>query len=159
MFSGEYCEVLYEHLRTAAFALLIIKKLLQQEVLDIYPSSLLTQKDNIGWFLRGNFVDLLRAYSLQIISRNHPQMFLLVNLQKNKSLSREIYITLRAICSVVGPLLNVYFNGMKINRWLHLSSCLLGIPLYRDVFRKRTDQENFLLQQQVTELCQLFGGL
>ena len=57
------------------------------------------------------------------------------------------------------PLLNVWFNDMQTNTWLDLSTSLLGIPLRCNLFRKRIDQKNFLLWQQLTELCQLFDGL
>ena len=40
-------------------------------------------------------------------------------------------------------MLNVYFNDMQINRWLHLSSSLWGIPYCCDFFRKRIDQKKF----------------
>ena len=49
-----------------------------------------------------------------------PPIQIRVNPQKNKNLSKEIYITLMAICSVIAmsfwtgfyPLFNVYFNDM-----------------------------------------------
>ena len=36
----------------------------------------------MGWFLLRRFVDLVRVYSLLIISRNHSNTFLLLDLQK-----------------------------------------------------------------------------
>ena len=53
------------------------------------------------------------------------------------------------------PIHNVYFNDVQISRSIHLSSSLWGISLRCDLFRKRIDQTNFLLQQQITELYQL----
>ena len=41
--------------------------------------SLLNQKHNVRWFLLRRFVDLLRAWSLHIIKRNHPNKFLLIS--------------------------------------------------------------------------------
>ena len=35
----------------------------------------------MGWFLLRRFLDLVRVYSLQIISRNHSNTFLLLDLQ------------------------------------------------------------------------------
>ena len=40
------------------------------------------QKHKVGWFLLIRFVDLLKVCSLHIISRNHSNMFLLINLEK-----------------------------------------------------------------------------
>ena len=44
--------------------------------------SLFNQNHNSGWFLLRGFVDLLRVCSLNIISRNHSNNFLLINKQK-----------------------------------------------------------------------------
>ena len=51
----------------------------------IRSADLLNQKHNVGWFLLRRFVDLVRVYSLQSISRNHSKMFLLTDLQKLKT--------------------------------------------------------------------------
>ena len=48
-------------------------------------ASLLNQKNNLGWFLLRRFVDLVGVYSLLIISTNHSNIFLLLDLQKNRS--------------------------------------------------------------------------
>ena len=90
--SCEYCKIFKktyfeEHLRTAASALLIINLVI------IIGSSLVNQKHNLGWFLLRRFVDLVRIYSLLIISRNHSNRFLLLDLQKNGSkqkLSKQV---------------------------------------------------------------------
>ena len=42
------------------------------------------------WFLLRRFVDPLRACSLKIISRNHTNMFLLINLQKTITCPKQI---------------------------------------------------------------------
>ena len=54
------------------------------------------------------------------------------------------------------PLLNVYFSGVQMSRWLHLSNSFWGTPIRCDLFRKRIDQKNVLLQQQISELYYLF---
>ena len=38
---------------------------------------------------------------MRFISRNHSSTFVLVNLQRNKNFCKEIYISPRAICSVI----------------------------------------------------------
>ena len=48
-----------------------------------YRPPLLYQKHNVGWFLLKKFVDLFRVH--YIISRNHSNTFLLINLQKTKT--------------------------------------------------------------------------
>ena len=50
------------------------------KVSNDYSASLVIQKHNKGWFL-----DLVRVYSLLIISINHSNTFLLPDLQKNRS--------------------------------------------------------------------------
>ena len=87
MFSCEYCEILKktyleEHLRMAASVLLIIK--LVMEILGICQP-LLNQKDNVEWFLPKWFADLVRVYFLLIISGNHSNTFLIIDLQKTKT--------------------------------------------------------------------------
>ena len=56
--------------------------------LGIYRPSFLNQKHNVQWFLLKRSVDLFRVH--YIISRNHPNTFLLINLQK-KDLSKVKY--------------------------------------------------------------------
>ena len=87
MFSCEYCEILKktyleEHLRMAASVLLIIK--LVMEILGICQP-LLNQKHNVEWFLPKWFADLVRVYFLLIISGNHSNTFLIIDLQKTKT--------------------------------------------------------------------------
>ena len=85
-----------------------------------------------------------------VIVENIPTSFF-INQQKTKT-SLKLNIAARAICSNIVmslqtgfcPLLNVYFNDMEINMWLHLSSSLWEIPLCCDLFRKRIDQKSFL---------------
>ena len=83
VFSCEYCETLKntcfeEHLRTAASLLLIIKSVTSIGHLFFFK--------NMTWsFLLRRFVDLLRVYSLLIINKNYSNMFLLLDLQKNRS--------------------------------------------------------------------------
>ena len=99
-------------------------------VLGICRPSLLNQKHNVRWLLLKRFADLVRACSLHIISRNHSSKILLINLE-NRNLPKVIVVW--AICSDIRiltvqadfcPLLNVYFNDMQINMWIHLSSGL-----------------------------------
>ena len=52
-----------------------------------YWASHFNQKYDVGWFLPRRFEDLLRVYSLLIISRDHSNMFLLLDLQKNYLIS------------------------------------------------------------------------
>ena len=55
-------------------------------------------------------------------------------------------------------LLNVYFNDVQINRWLHLSTNFWRIPSHYDLLGERVDQINFTLRQQPTGFYQLFDG-
>ena len=55
-----------EHLRTATSVLLIIELVIS---IGHLPTSHLNQKHNVGWFLLRRFKDLVRVYSLLIISR------------------------------------------------------------------------------------------
>ena len=55
------------------------------KVSNKYWAYFLNQKHDVGWFLLRRFVDLVRLYSLLIISRNHSNTFLLLDLQKNRS--------------------------------------------------------------------------
>ena len=42
-------------------------------------------KNNVGWFLLKRLVDLVRVRYAHIISRNHSNTLLLINLQKAKT--------------------------------------------------------------------------
>ena len=112
-FKSTYTE---EHLRMAASVLIIL--------LGIYWPSLLNKKLNVGWFLLKMFVDLLRVYSLLIISRNHfkIQHIFIDWPAENKNLSKVKNIAARAICSDISILTgldrllsttDVYFNDMQ----------------------------------------------
>ena len=57
-------------------------------VLGICQPSLINQKHNMGWFLLKRFVHLRRTFSLHIISRNHYNTFLFINMRKAKTCSR-----------------------------------------------------------------------
>ena len=89
----------------------------------------INQKYNMGWFLLKRFLHLCRASSLHIVSRNHYNTLLLINMQEQKLVQNK-YIAVKTICSDLRiltvstgfcPLLNVYPNDLEINRWLHLS--------------------------------------
>ena len=43
------------------------------------------RRHNVGWFLLQKFVGLFRVYYLYIISRKHPNVLLLISLQKAKT--------------------------------------------------------------------------
>ena len=112
---------------------------------------LLYQKHNVGWFLLRRIVVLLRVCSFHIINRNH---FCWWWVCRKRNL---LYIAEGAICSDIRfltvwtgfcLLVNFYLNTVQINRWLNLSGSFWGIPLRRDLFRKRKDQNNFLLQHK-----------
>ena len=88
------------------------------------------------WFLP-RFVDFFRVRSLLITGRNHSNTFLLINLQKNKNLSKVQYcrkgcllwyghVTLgRFFC----PSFDVYFNGKQLKTYMYiLISTLLSSP-------------------------------
>ena len=57
-------------------------------------------KNNVGWFLVKSFVDLITVRYLRIISRNHSNTPLLINLQKtrkqklvqSKALQQRLYV-------------------------------------------------------------------
>ena len=57
-------------------------------VLGICRHSLLNQKHNVWWFLLKGVADIVRVSSFHIISRNHSNAFLLINLQKTKTCSK-----------------------------------------------------------------------
>ena len=81
MFSCEYFEIskntyFEEHLQTGSSVLLIIKLVISIGHLFLIKNMtwmvfFLNQKHDVGWFLLIRFVDLIRLYSLLIISRNH----------------------------------------------------------------------------------------
>ena len=72
--SGIFKNIYFEeHLRTAASVLQIIE--------------LAISTVHLGWFLLRRLVDLVRVYSLLIISRNHSNTFW-INLQKTKTCSK-----------------------------------------------------------------------
>ena len=48
-------------------------------------ASVTFQKHNVRWFLLRGFADLVRVCSLHIISRNYPNKFLLIRMQKTKT--------------------------------------------------------------------------
>ena len=121
MFLWECCEIFKntcfeEHLQTAASVLLIMKLVISISLL------------NDVWFLLRRFVDLVKIYSLLIISRNYSSTFLLLDLQKNRSkvkycskghlLWYQDFDRFRQVA--------VYFNDWQINRWQNLR-----VPFYR----------------------------
>ena len=102
MFSGEYCEIFKntcfeEHLRTAVSVLQIIK--LVKSI-----GHLFNQKHDVRWFLIRRFADLFRVYSLLIISRNHFNTFLFLDLQK-KEVKQNI--AARATCDDIEILIGL----------------------------------------------------
>ena len=121
MLLWECCEIFKntcfeEHLQTAASVLLIMKLVISISLL------------NDVWFLLRRFVDLVKIYSLLIISRNYSSTFLLLDLQKNRSkvkycskghlLWYQDFDRFRQVA--------VYFNDWQINRWQNLR-----VPFYR----------------------------
>ena len=124
-------------------------------------SNSLSKKNNVGWFPI-TFVDLFRVCLVKTI----PTRFRWLTRRKQKNVQSTILqqgqlILVFTLWLKTGfcPLFNVYFNGVQRNRWLYLSSILWGIPLCCDLFRKRIDQKNLLLQQRITKFCYLFDGL
>ena len=80
VFPCDYCKTFKnsyfeEHLRTTASVLIIIKL-----VIKYWASADLFLKQNVEWFLLRRFVVLVRVYFLLIISRNHSNTFLLIDL-------------------------------------------------------------------------------
>ena len=117
---------------------------------------LLIKKLNVGRFLLRRFANLVRIWSSHIISRNHSNMFLLINLQKTKTSQSKmlqqglfVLVSSRHFRQVFVSCL--MFNVMQINWWLDLSSSLWEIRLCCYLFRKRMDQKNFLFYQEITE--------
>ena len=70
-----------EHLWTTASELLIVKLALSLGICQPY---ILNQKYFVEWFLLRRLKDLLRVYSLLIVSRNYSYTFL-IDLQKTKT--------------------------------------------------------------------------
>ena len=66
--------------------------------MGICRSSLLNQKHDMGWFLLQRSVDVVRLCCLHIISRNHSNTLLLVNLKKIKTCPKYSNAA-TAICS------------------------------------------------------------
>ena len=62
----------------------------KSSMMDICRPSLLDQTKNKGWFLLKRFVDLVRVCYLHIISRNHYNTLLLLNLQKTKTCPKTL---------------------------------------------------------------------
>ena len=92
VFSYEHCEIFKDSFlyRTTTYGGCFCKfdKVASCSVLGIWRISLINQKNNIGWLLLKRFVHLCRAFSLHIISRNHSNTFLLINMQKTKTCSK-----------------------------------------------------------------------
>ena len=89
-FSCEHCEIfknsfLYRR-TTSCGCFCQFDKVTNCSVLSICWPSLISQKHNMGWFLLNRFVHLCTAFSLHIISRNHSNTYLLINMQKAKNL-------------------------------------------------------------------------
>ena len=87
---------------------------------------------NIGKLLRTDF--LIEHHRWLLLSELTVQYWASVSTNKSSSSNQSMFFT----CS----LLNVYFNDVQLDRWLHLSSSLWRIPLCCDVFRRR--QINYL---------------
>ena len=90
-FSCEHCEVfknsfLYRTI-TSRGCFCQFDKVANCSVLGICRPSLINQKYNVGWFLLKRSVHLCSACSLHIISRNHSNTFLLINMHKAKTCS------------------------------------------------------------------------
>ena len=73
-----------------------LDKVTNCSVMSICRSSLLNQKHNVGWFPLKKFVDLFRVCCLHIISRNHSNRLLLINLQKKtcpkKAVQQRLFV-------------------------------------------------------------------
>ena len=114
------------------------------------------QKHNVEWFLLKRFVNLVRVCSLHmyvLFSRNQPNIFLLINLQKTKTCPKKTFVmkllvlgywllVLKQNFNSLDRFLSItscLFNSNPINRWIHLSKSL-GTLLSCDLFRKRIDK-------------------
>ena len=126
VFSYEYSEIFQNgflyRTTTSGGCFCQLDKVANCSVLGICRPSLINQKHNIGWFLLKKIVHLCKAFSLHIISRNHSNTFLLINMQKAKTCSKwkncsKGYLFYRQVCSIwfyrrFCPLLNVYLNDV-----------------------------------------------
>ena len=92
VFSYEHCEIFKDSFlyrtTTSGGCFCKFDKVASCSVLGIWRISLINQNNNIGWLLLKRFVHLCRAFSLHIISRNHSNTFLLINMQKTKTCSK-----------------------------------------------------------------------
>ena len=138
MFLGSIAKALrtasfIEHLRCDCFCEFDEVNFHKCSVLGICRHSLLEQKHNVGWVLLRSVVDLAKVCSLNIISRNHSNLFLLIKIQKTKTCPKKNIAT-RAVCPDTKmltvqtgffPLRNVYFDTMQqITELFQLSSSL-----------------------------------
>ena len=92
VFSYEHCKIFKSSFlyRTTTFGGCFCKfdKVANCSVLGICRPSFINQKHNMGWLLLKRFVHLCRTFSLHIISRNHYNTFLFINMRKAKTCSR-----------------------------------------------------------------------
>ena len=72
---------------------------LREKNLRRLPTFVINQKHSLGWFLLIRVVDLVRVCSLHIISRNHSNMFLLINLQNRLVQSETLQYRLFVLIS------------------------------------------------------------
>ena len=136
--------------------------------MDICRPSLVNQKHNVGWFLLKRFVDLFRVCYLHTISRNNSNIHLLMNLMEKKSCPQQ-KTTAKAICSdsriltvQTGfcSLVNVYFNQCANKKAaIFIKQPLGNSPSLRLNLKKDRPKKTSFLQEQITELYQLFDGL
>ena len=108
LFSWEHCKIvknsfLHRATTTSSGCFYQFGKVASCSVLGICRPSLINQNLNVGLFLLKRFVHLYRACSLDIISRNYSSAFLLINMQKANSCSKQ-NIAAKAICSDTGIL-------------------------------------------------------
>ena len=85
-----FLEIILKFLQTVLFTerlteLPLSVSVIGISVIGICRSSVPIQKYSVGWFLLGRFVDLFKIYYLHIISRNHSNALLLINLRKIKT--------------------------------------------------------------------------
>ena len=59
-------------------------------------------KNNVEWFLLKRFVDFVMVRYLHIISRNHCNMLLLINLQKTKKLFQSKALQQKLLILILG---------------------------------------------------------
>ena len=138
MYSSEYYKIFnntyFEFWRTSRNGCLCTSN---HKVSHKYWASFINQKNDMGWFLLRSFVDLVRLYSLLIISKNHSNTFLLLDLQKNrnkvKNRSSDVMI-LTSFKTSCCPLINVYFNDMQLIRWQNFFSEIRAASFLRICF-------------------------